>query len=138
MLSDLPSAIVTLDALPLTPSGKLDRRALPEPEWQDDDTPVVTPRSPREAALLDIWQTVLGHPVASVTVNFFEAGGDSISGVRVAARINQMVARNVPLAMLFRHPTIRGLADYLDADDAQADAAQTGAATLSQLLADLE
>ncbi|MBK3839473.1 non-ribosomal peptide synthetase [Paraburkholderia aspalathi] len=134
----LPSAIVTLDALPLTPSGKLDRRALPEPAWQDDDTPVVTPRSPREAALLDIWQTVLGHPVASVTVNFFEAGGDSISGVRVAARINQMVARNVPLAMLFRHPTIRGLADYLDADDAQADAAQSGAATLSQLLADLE
>ncbi|MFM0609410.1 amino acid adenylation domain-containing protein [Paraburkholderia sediminicola] len=134
----LPSAIVTLDALPLTPSGKLDRRALPEPVWQDDDTPVVAPRSSREAALLDIWQTVLGHPVASVTVNFFEAGGDSISGVRVAARINKMVARNVPLAMLFRHPTIRGLADYLDADDAQVDATQTDAATLSQLLADLE
>jgi amino acid adenylation domain-containing protein/non-ribosomal peptide synthase protein (TIGR01720 family) len=134
----LPSAIVTLDALPLTPSGKLDRRALPEPAWQDDDTPAVAPRSEREAALLEIWRSVLGHPVHSVTVNFFAAGGDSISGVRVAARINQMVARTVPLAALFQHPTIRALADYLDAEAARADAAQAGAATLSQLLADLE
>jgi amino acid adenylation domain-containing protein/non-ribosomal peptide synthase protein (TIGR01720 family) len=135
----LPSTIVTLDTLPLTPSGKLDRRALPEPAWEtDDDTPAVAPSSPREAALLDIWQTVLGHPVHSVDVNFFEAGGDSISGVRVAARINQLVARNVPLAALFQHPTIRTLADYLDADTARADEAQADAATLSQLLADLE
>ncbi|SDR22089.1 non-ribosomal peptide synthase domain TIGR01720/amino acid adenylation domain-containing protein [Paraburkholderia fungorum] len=135
----LPSTIVTLDALPLTPSGKLDRRALPEPAWENDDnSQAVAPRSPREAALLDIWQTVLGHPVHSVDVNFFEAGGDSISGVRVAARINQMVPRNVPLAALFQHPTIRTLADYLDAETARVDAMQADAATLSQLLADLE
>ncbi|KVE34334.1 non-ribosomal peptide synthetase [Burkholderia sp. BDU5] len=134
----LPSAIVTLDAFPLTPSGKLDRRALPHPAWQDDDTPAVAPRSPREAALLDIWQSVLGHPVASVHINFFQAGGDSILGVRVAARINQMVARTVPLAVLFRHPTIRALADYLDAEDAHAGAADADAVVLGRLLADLE
>ncbi|RQV08994.1 non-ribosomal peptide synthetase, partial [Burkholderia cenocepacia] len=131
----VPSAIVVLDAFPLTPSGKLDRLALPEPAWQDDDTPAVAPRSPREAVLLDIWQTVLGHPVASVDLNFFEAGGDSILGVQVAARVNQVVARAVPLAVLFRHPTIRALADYLDAEDARIGADAT---VLDQLLADLE
>ncbi|MFM0400732.1 amino acid adenylation domain-containing protein [Paraburkholderia aspalathi] len=110
----LPSAIVTLDALPLTPSGKLDRRALPEPVWQDDDTPVVTPRSPREAALLDIWQTVLGHPVASVTINFFAAGGDSILSLQLISRVRNAGWHLTP-KQIFEHPTIAQQAQLMTA-----------------------
>ncbi|MFM0609409.1 amino acid adenylation domain-containing protein [Paraburkholderia sediminicola] len=110
----LPSAIVTLDALPLTPSGKLDRRALPEPVWQDDDTPVVAPRSSREAALLDIWQTVLGHPVASVTVNFFEAGGDSILSLQLISRVRSAGWHLTP-KQIFEHPTIAQQAQLMTA-----------------------
>jgi amino acid adenylation domain-containing protein/non-ribosomal peptide synthase protein (TIGR01720 family) len=102
----LPSAVVTLDSLPLTPSGKLDRRALPEPEWHnDDDMPAVAPRSDREAALLEIWQSVLGHPVHSVTVNFFSAGGDSILSLQLISRVRSAGWHLTP-RQIFEHPTI--------------------------------
>ncbi|MBN3858887.1 amino acid adenylation domain-containing protein, partial [Paraburkholderia sp. Ac-20340] len=132
----VPSAIVALATLPLTPSGKLDRRALPEPAWDDDSAQAIAPRNEREQTLLDIWQSVLGHAVHSVCMNFFEAGGDSISGVRVAARINETFGRSVPLADLFAHATIRSLADLLETQDKNPQ--QTDADALSQLLADFE
>ncbi|WP_082722354.1 non-ribosomal peptide synthetase [Burkholderia mayonis] len=110
----LPSAIVTLDAFPLTPSGKLDRRALPHPAWQDDDTPAVAPRSPCEAALLDIWQSVLGHPVASVHINFFQAGGDSILSLQLISRLRSAGWHLTP-RQIFEHPTIAQQAQLMTA-----------------------
>ncbi|SDR22076.1 non-ribosomal peptide synthase domain TIGR01720/amino acid adenylation domain-containing protein [Paraburkholderia fungorum] len=111
----LPSTIVTLDALPLTPSGKLDRRALPEPAWENDDnSQAIAPRSPREAALLDIWQTVLGHPVHSVDVNFFEAGGDSILSLQLISRVRSAGWHLTP-KQVFEHPTIAQQAQLMTA-----------------------
>ncbi|MCL5995557.1 MAG: amino acid adenylation domain-containing protein, partial [Chloroflexi bacterium] len=106
----LPSAFVLLDALPLTPSGKLDRHTLPTPDVQAEyrDT-YLPPRTPVERTLAGIWARVLGLQQVGVRDNFFALGGDSILSIQVIARANQaglwLTARQ-----LFEHPTVEGLA----------------------------
>ncbi|HVB37274.1 MAG TPA: amino acid adenylation domain-containing protein, partial [Vicinamibacterales bacterium] len=111
----VPSAFVTLDELPLTTSGKIDRLALPAPEpaRTGADDAALTPRTPIEATLADIWRAVLARPVIGRHDNFFELGGDSILSVQVASR-----ARTAGLAvtprLLFQHQTIAELAGTLE------------------------
>src|SRR4029079_7260988 len=84
----VPSAFVTLPALPLMPHGKVDRRALPEPDAAASalDPEFVAPRSPLERALADLWRQVLGVERVGVHDNFFELGGDSILSLQIIAR----------------------------------------------------
>ncbi|MCA1672981.1 MAG: condensation domain-containing protein, partial [Actinobacteria bacterium] len=86
----VPSAFVTLDELPLSRNGKLDRKALPAPE-QDGTSEVgyVAPRTPTEQVLADIWAQVLGVQRVGVQDNFFELGGDSILSIQVVSRARQ-------------------------------------------------
>jgi amino acid adenylation domain-containing protein/non-ribosomal peptide synthase protein (TIGR01720 family) len=107
----VPAAFVFLDALPLTSNGKLDRRALPEPEPARPEVAAayVEPRTPAEQALAAIWQRVLRLERVGVHDNFFELGGDSILSILIIAQ-----ARKAGLALnpkhLFDHQTIAGLA----------------------------
>mgnify|MGYP000963431175 CR=1 FL=1 len=107
----LPAAFVTLERLPLTPSGKIDRRALPAPDQErpELESAYVGPRTPAEATLTAIWAQVLGVQQVGVRDNFFELGGDSILSIQIIARANQAGLRLTP-RQFFQQPTIEGLA----------------------------
>ncbi|MFT8781363.1 non-ribosomal peptide synthetase, partial [Acetobacter orientalis] len=79
----VPSVIMVLETLPLLPNGKLDRRALPEPDASETGTPYVAPRNEAEATLLAAFRTVLGRDDIGVEDNFFSAGGDSIMALKI-------------------------------------------------------
>jgi amino acid adenylation domain-containing protein/non-ribosomal peptide synthase protein (TIGR01720 family) len=105
----VPSAFVTLDELPLSLNGKLDRRALPAPERTADlESQYVAPSGPVETALAEIWADVLGLERVGAKDNFFELGGDSILTIQVVARARQAGLRFVAKD-LFAHQTIAAL-----------------------------
>jgi amino acid adenylation domain-containing protein/non-ribosomal peptide synthase protein (TIGR01720 family) len=107
----IPAAFVMMDELPLTPSGKVDRRALPAPGQARPDLEEahVLPRNRAEELLADIWMQLLGLETVGVNDNFFELGGDSILSIQVVARASQAGLRFTP-AQLFQHQTIAALA----------------------------
>ncbi|HEU4329131.1 MAG TPA: condensation domain-containing protein, partial [Roseiflexaceae bacterium] len=105
----VPSAVVVLERFPLTPNGKIDRKALPEPDERPNDTALVAPRTPVEVALAEIWAAVLRVPEVGVHDNFFRLGGDSILSIQIVARAGQAGLRLSP-RLLFQHQTIAELA----------------------------
>ncbi len=114
----VPSSFVMLDALPLTASGKLNRRALPEPVDLRDRREVsfAAPRTPVEKSLAAIWAEVLGVNAVGVTDNFFDLGGHSLLAVHLFARIEKEFDKRLPLATLFQSPTIAELATVVQKD----------------------
>ena len=108
----VPSVVVTLDALPLTPSGKLDRRALPEPTLDRGAlaTGYVPPASPVESLVAGIWEEVLGHERVGAADDFFALGGHSLLATQVVARLRRALGAEVPVRALFEGPTVRELA----------------------------
>jgi amino acid adenylation domain-containing protein len=111
----VPSAFVTIEKIPLNANGKVDRRALPAPQLdRSASTSVfVPPRDPVEQAVVRHWEAVLKlHPI-SVRDNFFEIGGHSLLAVNLIARLEQEFGRRLPLATLFRRPTVEKLAQSL-------------------------
>ncbi len=109
----IPSAFVWLDALPMTHTGKLDRRALPEPAAAAAES--AAPRTPVEELLAGIWLELLGEarPIG-VHDNFFDLGGHSLLATRVLSRIRGALGVEVPLRALFEGPTIAGLAEAVE------------------------
>ncbi len=107
----IPAAFVTLEALPLTPSGKIDRRALPEPDGNRlaPGAVFVAPRGYVEGQLARIWSEVLGIQRVGTRDNFFELGGDSILSIQIIARANRAGIHLTPKD-LFQHQTIDELA----------------------------
>ena len=111
----VPSAFVTLKAMPLTPNGKVNRRALPAP-GQEELAPkakFVAPNDVVESQLVYIWETVLGVRPIGVRHNFFELGGHSLVAVKLMNRIEQAFGKNLPIATLLQAPTIEQLAVLL-------------------------
>ena len=109
-----PAAIVELAELPLTPSGKVNRRALPAPEFAAQlKQSYVAPRTEVEEQLAGIWAEVLRVPRVGINDNFFELGGHSLLAVRLFARIEKVLGRHLPLATLFQAPTVGQLAHVL-------------------------
>ena len=108
----LPSAFVFIDAFPLTPNGKLDRKALPPPEARslELDDSYVAPRTPTEEALASIWCDVLNLKQVGVHDNFFELGGHSLLAVQLRFKIQRTLKIDVPLAVIYQSPTIDGIA----------------------------
>ena len=104
-----PSAFVPVDALPLSASGKVDRKALPDPCAEGGDERV-SAHDGIELALVRIWEDVLGARRVSVNDNFFALGGHSLLAVRLFARIENVLGRRLPLATLFQAPTVAQLA----------------------------
>ena len=110
----VPSAFVMLDRLPLSPNGKVDRRALPKPETESiPQIPSVSPSDPLEKQLVAIWESVLGKKPIGICDDFFEIGGHSLLAARVMHRLGQSLGRTLPLALLFEAPTIERLAAEL-------------------------
>ncbi|MFC4588788.1 non-ribosomal peptide synthetase/MFS transporter [Sphaerisporangium corydalis] len=119
----VPAAFVELDRLPITPNGKLDWRALPEPGPRPaGDRPVTPPRDAADERLAAIWREVLGLPEVGIDDDFFALGGDSFTAMRLARRIGD----GLRVAAVFQHPTIRELADLLGADGADGAAGAGG------------
>jgi amino acid adenylation domain-containing protein len=105
----VPSAFVAMDALPLSPNGKIDRRALPAPERTGRETAYVAPRSSAEETLAAIWAEVLGAPRVGVHDDFFDLGGHSLLAVRVASRVQEAFGVSLPLHTLFEARTVEAL-----------------------------
>jgi amino acid adenylation domain-containing protein len=113
----LPSYFVTLECLPLTTSGKVDRKALPEPELKTSEKHLA-PANAIEETLVSIWSEILSisPEVISTDVNFFQLGGHSLKATIMISWIHRQLDIKVPLAELFITPTIRGLAQYIQSN----------------------
>ena len=111
----VPSVFVPLEALPLTTTGKIDRRALPAPEQTRPalDQAYVPPGTPAEAILADIWAGVLDAERVGINDNFFDLGGDSIQSIKIAAKANQAGVA-ITVRQIFEHQTIAELAASVD------------------------
>jgi acyl carrier protein len=132
----LPTAYVLLDALPLTPSGKLDRRALPAPETAlpDRAAAFVAPRNETEEMLAAIWAEVLGVERVGIHDNFLELGGHSLFAMQLISRVRAAFAVELPLRSLFDANTVAALAVRI----VTAQAEQADRAALERMLAELE
>ena len=110
-----PARYLLLQRLPLTPSGKLDRRALPQPSSQRPtlEQEYVAPRGELETALAAIWAELLELDQIGVNDNFFDLGGNSILSLRLGLEIRRRLARELAVVTLFQFPTVRTLASHL-------------------------
>ncbi|NPC81124.1 amino acid adenylation domain-containing protein, partial [Pyxidicoccus fallax] len=113
----VPSAFVVLPALPRTPNGKVDRKALPAPDATQVERTreYVAPRTPTEQLLADLWREVLGVERVGVHDNFFALGGHSLLATRVASRVRGVLNAELPLRALFEVPTLALLAERIEA-----------------------
>jgi amino acid adenylation domain-containing protein len=111
----IPSAFVLMDEWPLTPSGKIDRSALPKPEMPKGHRTRNSeqPRALTEEMLAGIWAEVLGVESVGVNDNFFELGGHSLLATQVISRLRETFGIEFPLRKLFEHPTVESLASSL-------------------------
>jgi amino acid adenylation domain-containing protein len=118
----IPTYFVPLEKIPLTPNGKLDRRALPQPDTVDGTGTYEAPRHDMDRRQLDIWSDLLAKEPGQIGIdtNFFEMGGHSLKAVNLLSRLHQAYDVRVPLAEFFKRPTIRGLSDYIERADRQA------------------
>jgi amino acid adenylation domain-containing protein len=116
----VPGAFVLLPELPLNPNGKVDRKALPPPgqERAPEGDGFVAPRDGPERRLCRIWEELLGTRPVGVRDNFFDLGGHSLLAVRLFTRVEQEFRRHLPLATLFRGPTVEELARALAGGEA--------------------
>ncbi len=111
----VPAAHVKLASLPITPGGKIDRRALPAPDFNrsDLDKIFVAPRNYKEKKLTEIWQEVLKVSPIGVKDNFFDLGGHSLLAVSLLTQIEKTFEKNIPLATFLTIPTIEELVDAI-------------------------
>jgi len=110
----VPSALVHLERLPLTINGKLDRKALPEPQLSNKET-YTAPRTELEQRLCDIWSGLLSIPVEQIGIHddFFRLGGDSIVSIQLVSRLRQQLSLTINVKEIFQYKTIQRLCDYV-------------------------
>ena len=111
----VPSGFVVLDAMPLTPNGKVDRKALPLPTRENSaiEREFVAPRNPLEKQLVGIWEGILGIAPIGVTDNIFDLGVNSLIAAQLFAKIEKTIGSKLPPAPLFQAPTVESLARLL-------------------------
>ncbi|WNG36166.1 amino acid adenylation domain-containing protein [Archangium violaceum] len=110
----VPSAFVCLEQFPLSPNGKLERRALPAPETTASKAEYIAPRTPTEEQLAAIWAEVLSVPRVGAEDHFFELGGHSLMATQVISRVRSAFQVELPVRALFEAPTLSALARKLD------------------------
>ncbi|MCG8620153.1 MAG: amino acid adenylation domain-containing protein, partial [Desulfobacterales bacterium] len=112
LLSDymVPSRFMILDQMPLTPSGKINRNGLPEPDFHREPGGYVPPRTPVEETLTSLWGRVLGLTEVGIRDNFFELGGHSLLATQVISRINSQFDTALSVRELFEYPTVEAFA----------------------------
>lgn len=120
----MPGAIVVLDALPLNANGKIDKSSLPDPSAESlRQAAYASPETTLEMALANVWAEVLGLDRIGVLDNFFDVGGDSIRAIQLASRLRRLGHELTP-RQVFHHPTVRALAEQLEAEQNSAVEAQ--------------
>ncbi len=119
----VPSSFIALNALPLSPNGKLDRRSLPTPKDLSSDLAFayVAPRNEVEKTITSIWQEVLHLETVGINDNFFDLGGHSLLTLQIQSKLQQLFPKNVLITDLFKYPTISSLANYLSKNQSQKD-----------------
>ncbi|KYC40344.1 non-ribosomal peptide synthetase [Scytonema hofmannii PCC 7110] len=132
----VPAAFVMLDAMPLNPNGKVDRRALPAPDAShfSASNNFVAPRTPNEEVLAAIWAQVLGFEQVGIYNNFFELGGHSLLATQVISRIREAFGIDIQLQLLFQTPMIADLAEAI----VQIQAENTEDDEINRFLTELE
>jgi amino acid adenylation domain-containing protein len=112
----IPSAFVKLESIPLTPNGKVDRKALPDPEKSrpELDATYMPPRSEIELKLAQIWEEVLGVRPVGILDDFFDLGGHSLAATRVVSQVIKKFQLELPLQSLFQSPTVAEMAAVID------------------------
>jgi amino acid adenylation domain-containing protein len=133
----IPSAFVPLEALPLSPNGKIDTRALPAPsleDWQAQAGTFTAPRNEVEQTLVEIWEDVLDVPRVGIFDNFFEIGGHSLLATQIASRIRETFQAEVSLQHLFEAPTVAELAAHL----VQSEVGQADPEMLAQFIENMD
>ncbi len=113
----IPSDFVMVDTLPLTPAGKVDRRALPLPDRTrpDVDSTFVAPRTDTESLIAKIWSQILGVEQVGVYDNFFDLGGHSLMATQILSRLRNIANVEIPLRDMYETPTVANLAEAVDA-----------------------
>ncbi|SFB46080.1 non-ribosomal peptide synthetase, partial [Clostridium frigidicarnis] len=110
----IPSYFVSIDKMPITPNGKLDRRAFPKPNLDERLTSYEAPRNSLEEMLSKIWVEVLGVNKIGINDNFFELGGHSLKAMTLISKIHKETNKEVSLKGLFKEPTIKGLSKFIE------------------------
>ncbi len=133
----VPAAFVFLEALPLSPNGKVDRKALPAPDLSrlEAEEAREAPRNPLERVLAGVWAELLGVDLAGIRDNFFELGGHSLTAVQMVSRVRDTFQVEMPLRALFDHPV---LADFAAEVRAAGDASHSDVMEIARLLVELE
>ncbi|MEL6438033.1 MAG: non-ribosomal peptide synthetase [Cyanobacteria bacterium J06621_8] len=111
----IPSGIVLLETLPIAPSGKVDRQALPIPQQNESEVGFVAPRSPTEEIVADIWSQVLKQESIGIYNNFFNLGGHSLLATQVISKLRKAFEIELPLRSLFEAPTVAQLVVQIEA-----------------------
>jgi hypothetical protein len=109
----IPAGYMAVPQWPLTPSGKIDRKALPDPPIPTSHSAEDTPSTATEHVLTGIWQDILGIDRISPTDDFFHLGGHSIAAARIIAQVSKVFRQAFSLRAFFLAPTVRGMADAL-------------------------
>jgi non-ribosomal peptide synthetase component F len=126
----VPGHIISLDRLPLTPNAKVDRNALPDPETvtatASPDEAFVAPTSDIEQQVAAVWQDVLKVPQVGLEDNFFDLGGHSLLVVQTHRRLKDDLNLELSITDMFRFPTVRSLASFLDGGDADTASVEQG------------
>ncbi|MEE3716405.1 amino acid adenylation domain-containing protein [Tumidithrix elongata RA019] len=115
----IPTTIVVLDKIPLTPNGKADRKALPAPKSAGVGDNFIAPNTPKERQLAEIWCSVLSLEQVGIEDNFFDMGGTSLLGLQMVARVQKQLGSNFRAVKLYQYPTVRTLAQYLDREESK-------------------
>jgi amino acid adenylation domain-containing protein len=134
----IPSAFVALEQMPLTPNGKINRKALPVPDQTQlrSQTPFASPRSPLEELLAGVWADVLGVERVGVHDDFFEMGGQSILATQLISKIQQILPIELPLRTIFEAPTVAQLAVAIEQSQQSLDDAEM--TLMAEVLSELQ
>ncbi|MBT6048445.1 MAG: amino acid adenylation domain-containing protein, partial [Candidatus Scalindua sp.] len=111
----IPSWFIPLEQVPLTPNGKIDRKALPAPDGMEVSTGIeyVAPRDELERQLASVWEDVLGREGIGIQDNFFEIGGHSLKATQVVSRFHKLSDKELRLREIFQYPTIASLSEIV-------------------------
>lgn len=137
----IPAAFVEMNRLPVTPNGKLDRDALPAPDFVAAAATDASPRTPLEEMLCLLFAEVLGLPRVGIHASFFDLGGHSLLAARLAFRLRKVMGRDIAVGLLFAHPSVAELAQAVAAGpeaDAAAETAASSPEALESRLAEMK
>jgi acyl carrier protein len=108
----VPAFFVQVERIPLTPNGKVDKKALPEPGARPESE-YVAPATDKEREIAEIWRQVLGLEKVGINDNFFEAGGNSLKIIKLSAELKNRLGIEIPTAKMFQYPTVASQARYI-------------------------